>query len=242
MLELPWIVHSRSTVKASPSIISPGLRMLRQISIEFVMRLRAISPKKPSLCRTREPWHKEKDAWQNIFEYECCACTNHTGNTTKPPETADRTARDDTVSRTDHTPRERQDLARPDHDHSASNKQEYPESEMDDWDWDELEASPFKGTTSPIQPPTELLPSKNQGAGGGIRQDDYPDQEVDTLDWEALEHPPDRNTKPKLDNTSRPPLNPACEQRQAQWLLCQDTCGCKNSMPNLGRKTRIIQD
>jgi len=108
--------------------------------------------------------------------------------------------------------------------------------------WDELESPPFKGTTSPIQLPTELLPSENQGAGGGIRQDDYPDQEVDTLDWEALEHPPDRNTKPKMDNTSRPPLNPACEQRQAQWLLCQDTCGCKNSMPHLGRKTRIIQD
>jgi len=41
-------------------------------------------------------WHKEKDAWHNIFECECCACTNHTGNTTNPPETADRTARDDT--------------------------------------------------------------------------------------------------------------------------------------------------
>jgi len=23
-------------------------------------------------------WHKEKDAWQNIFECQCCACTNHT--------------------------------------------------------------------------------------------------------------------------------------------------------------------
>jgi len=39
---LPWIVHSRSTIKASPSIIFSGLRMLRQISIEFVVRLRAI--------------------------------------------------------------------------------------------------------------------------------------------------------------------------------------------------------
>jgi len=83
-------------------------------------------------------WHKEKDAWQNIFECECCACTNHTGNTTNPPATADMTAIDDTVSMTDHTPRERQDLEMPDHelnqDHSARNKQEYPESEMDDWD------------------------------------------------------------------------------------------------------------
>jgi len=54
LLELPWIVHSRSTVKTSPSILFPGLRMLRQISIEFVMLLRAISLKKPSLCSTRE--------------------------------------------------------------------------------------------------------------------------------------------------------------------------------------------
>jgi len=38
-------------------------------------------------------WHKEKDAWQNIFECECCACTNHTGTTTNPmAETADTTA------------------------------------------------------------------------------------------------------------------------------------------------------
>jgi len=192
-------------------------------------------------------WHKEKDAWQNIFECECCACTNHTGNTTNPPATADMTVIDDTVSIADHTPREKQDLEMPDHelnqDHSARKKQEYPESEMDDWDWDELEASHFKGTTTPIQLPTELLPlTKTQGVEGGIRQDDYQDQEVDTLDWEVLEHPPDRDTKTKLDNMSRPPLNPSCEQRQAHWFLCQDKFRCKNSMPNLGGKTRIIQD
>jgi len=53
--KLPWIVHSRSTIKASPSIIFSGLRILRQISIEFVVRLRAISLEKPSRCSTREP-------------------------------------------------------------------------------------------------------------------------------------------------------------------------------------------
>jgi len=103
-------------------------------------------------------WHKKKDAWQNIFECECCACTNHTGTTINPPATVDMTVIDDTVLTVDHTPRERQDLETPGHepnqDHSASNKQDYPESEMDDWDWDEMEASPFKGTTTSIKRPT----------------------------------------------------------------------------------------
>jgi len=52
-------------------------------------------------------WHKEKDAWQNIFECECCACTVHTGNMPDPPATADTTAVEDTASITDHTPRKR---------------------------------------------------------------------------------------------------------------------------------------
>ena len=35
-------------------------------------------------------WHKEKDAWQNKFECQCCACTNRTGTTiTTPIETAE---------------------------------------------------------------------------------------------------------------------------------------------------------
>jgi len=39
-------------------------------------------------------WHKEKDAWQNIFECQCCACTNHTGMTINTPvETADMTTK-----------------------------------------------------------------------------------------------------------------------------------------------------
>ena len=35
LLELPWIVHSRRTIKISPSIILSELRMLRQILLEF---------------------------------------------------------------------------------------------------------------------------------------------------------------------------------------------------------------
>jgi len=138
---------------------------------------------------------------------------------TNPPATVDMTVIDDMVLIADHTPRERQDLEMLNHelnqDHSARSKQEYPESEMDDWDWDELEASPFKGTTTSIKLPTDFLPPmKTQGAEGGICQHDYSDQEVDILDWEVLEHPPAGDIKPKLDNTNQPPLSPTCEQRQ----------------------------
>jgi len=34
----------------------------------------------------------------------------------------------------------------------AGNTPEYPDSEIEDWNWDELEASPFKGVTIPIHP------------------------------------------------------------------------------------------
>jgi len=43
-------------------------------------------------------WHKEKDAWQNIFECEYCACTNHIGMTINTPvETVDMTTIEDLV-------------------------------------------------------------------------------------------------------------------------------------------------
>jgi len=34
-------------------------------------------------------WHNKKDAWQNIFECECCACTNHTRHNPDPPGTTE---------------------------------------------------------------------------------------------------------------------------------------------------------
>jgi len=114
---------------------------------------------------------------------------------------------------------------------------------MDDWDWDAMEDSPPKGTAAATKRPTELPPpTENHEVEEGSRQDDHSDHELDTLDWDVLEHPPDTDTKPKLDNTSRLPSSLTCEQRQEHWLLCQDKCGCKNSLPNLGGKTRILQD
>jgi len=78
--------------------------------------------------------------------------------TNTPVETVDMTAIEDPVPTVDYTPRKRQDLEiapisghEPSQDHSASNKQDYPDSEMDDWDWDEMEASPFKETTTAIK-------------------------------------------------------------------------------------------
>jgi len=131
-------------------------------------------------------WHKEKDAWQNIFECECCACTDHTGNMPDPPATADTTTVEDTVSIIDHTLRKRHDLEmrnhEPNQDNFARNKQEYPESEIDDWDWDELKASLFKGTTSSTQPPSKLPPLMIEGSTRGPGHKYYLDHEANTLD------------------------------------------------------------
>ena len=122
-------------------------------------------------------WHKEKDAWQNIFECECCACTGHTGTTTNPlAETADTTTTEDPVLTGDYAPRQRQDKENPGHEpsqtHSASNKQDYPDSEMDDWDWDAMEASPPKGTATATKRPTALPPpTENHDAEEGSMLD-----------------------------------------------------------------------
>jgi len=131
-------------------------------------------------------WHKKKDAWQNIFECKCCACTNHTGNMSDSLATADTTAVEDTAPTTGHLPGNRQDLEmlnhEPNQDNFAGNKEEYPESEIDDWDWDKLEASPFKGTTTSTQSPTKLPPLMiNEGATRGPGHKDYPDHVTDIL-------------------------------------------------------------
>jgi len=168
-----------------------------------------------------------------------------------PVETADMTNIEDPVPTVDYTSRKMQDLEiapischESNQDRSARDKQDYPDSEMDDWDWDEMEASPFKETTTAIKRPVKTPPptENNHEVEGGNMKDDYSDHEVDNLDWDVLEHPPDRDTETKLDNTSRLPSGPTCEQRQAHWLLCQDRCGCKNSLPSLVEKTRIVKD
>ena len=129
-------------------------------------------------------------------------------------------------------------------DRSARDMQGYPESEMDDWDWDELEASPFKETTTATKRPVKTPPpteNSHEVEGGNIEDDDF-DQEVDNLDWDVLEHPPDRDTTTEFDNTSPLPSSNTCKQRQAHWLLCPDKCGCKKSLPSLVGKPRIVKD
>ena len=97
-----------------------------------------------------------------IFVCQCCACTNHTNLALDPLPIGDTTASEDTMPTPDHLPRKRQDPeAEPyesKQDNPAGNKQEYPDSEIDDWDWDELEASPFKGATISIQPQKQSCP------------------------------------------------------------------------------------
>jgi len=61
-------------------------------------------------------WHKGTDAWQNIFECQCCACTNHTMTTkTTQTETVDMITTKDPVPVSDITPREIQGLKLPQH-------------------------------------------------------------------------------------------------------------------------------
>jgi len=101
-------------------------------------------------------WHTKKDAWHNIFVCQCCVCTNHTEQAPDPLPTVDTTALGDTLPISDHLLREIEDpvaeTCESKQDDSAVNIPEYPDSEIDDWNWDELEASPFKGVTISIQP------------------------------------------------------------------------------------------
>ena len=115
-------------------------------------------------------WHKEKDARQNIFECQCCACTNHTTTTTTTQtEIADSSTTEDLAPGLDNTHGEIQGLEitsiphhRGSQDDSARAVEDYPESEMDNMDWNDLEQIPLKGTIIRIKQgeKTPSLPQK----------------------------------------------------------------------------------
>jgi len=42
--------------------------------------------------------------------------------------------------------------------------------------------------------------------------------------------------------TSPLSTSPACEERQAQLLLCPANCSCKNPLPHLAEKSRVVKD
>jgi len=75
-----------------------------------------------------------------------------------PPATTETKLAEETAPRTGYSPSIRQDPTKenqePTQDNLAGNKQEYPDSEIDAWDWDELEASFSTRNSQPIQPPT----------------------------------------------------------------------------------------
>jgi len=93
---------------------------------------------------------------------------------------------------------------------SEVQKQDYPDSEMDEWDWDEMEAFPFKETTTAIKRPVILPPptENNHEVEGGNRQDVYSEHEVDDLDWEVLEHPPGHRRKNQVGQHKPTTLKP----------------------------------
>ena len=106
-------------------------------------------------------WHTKKDAWHNIFVCQCCACTNHTGLAPNPPITtaAGRTLSTDIRplrEKGDPESRERVDTATTSCDSKRDDPEvnilEYPDSEIDEWNWDELEVSPSISDTILTQP------------------------------------------------------------------------------------------
>jgi len=108
-------------------------------------------------------WRNKKDAWQNIFKCECCACTNKISYISDPLVTTEPKSADETAPGTGHPPNIGQDLTKEhqklSQDNLAGNKQEYPDSEIDAWDWDELEASSPIRTFQPMQSLTTLPPT-----------------------------------------------------------------------------------
>ena len=44
------------------------------------------------------------------------------------------------------------------------------------------------------------------------------------------------------ERTSPLSISPTCEQRPAHLLLCPANCGCKNSLPRLAEKFRVVED
>jgi len=110
-----------------------------------------------------------------------------------PPATTETKAADETAPRTGHSPRIRQDLTKenqaPTQDNLADNKQEYPDLEIDAWDWDELEASPSTGTSQPMQSPTTPPPkwgdegtTRDPGHNGSLGpRNRFPAKHVSTI-------------------------------------------------------------
>ena len=116
-------------------------------------------------------WHNKKDAWQNIFVCECCACTNHTRQASEPSKLEAQAANDTALS-PGHPLSTDLDLPmthqKPRYNVPTNSKQDYPDSEIDAWDWNELEASFPIETFLPIQ--TLTIPP-SIGDVDGIRRD-----------------------------------------------------------------------
>jgi len=136
-------------------------------------------------------WHTTKDAWHNIFVCQCCACTNHTRQAPDPLTTAATTALGDTLPTSDYPPREKED---PDvncdskRNDSAVSIPEYPDSEIDEWNWDEREASPFKGITIPIHQQNNMFPpGSKDGTDSGPTREENLNHAVGTL--HTMSHP-----------------------------------------------------
>jgi len=140
-------------------------------------------------------WHKEKDAWQNISECQCCACTNHMGTTiTTPTETADTTTTNDLGPVLGYTPR----VTRDDLEHGTHNVATNITVRTR-----QTSVTPRSNKDPPL---TSQWQHIHEGEEREI-EDDYSDREMDNLDWDVLEHPPNRDTITECESTAPLPTH-----------------------------------
>jgi len=166
-------------------------------------------------------WHQGKDAWLNIFECQCCACTNHTMTVMPTPtETVDTIATEGPAPVSDNTPGEIQGIeiiTIPHHgcsqDCSVRAEEDYPESEMDDMDWNDLEQLPLQGIiTRIIQLEKTPSPPQNTSphSGQDTRQRNFEGQQDSSTNHKLGVFPnPTEVTHNVATNTTERPMQPS---------------------------------
>jgi len=101
-------------------------------------------------------WHQDKDAWQKIFDCQCCACTEHrmadTPTSTKCAPNTIMSTTEPPVQVSDTIPWENMDTqiaTIPHHgcsqERTENNENDYPDSEGDNINWNDLKNSPLRG-------------------------------------------------------------------------------------------------
>jgi len=108
-------------------------------------------------------WHQDKDAWQNIFDCQCGACTEHrradTPTSTECAQDTTTSTTESLVQASDTIPWDITNIqitTIPHHGRSQelmeNDENDYPYSEVDNIDWNDLENSLFRGVKTETKP------------------------------------------------------------------------------------------